>query len=189
MKAAKGSVFEREICTKLSLWISRGKDDDLFWRTAGSGGRATNRRKKGKTTAGHAGDVTNTDIRGECLIRAITIEIKRGYSKLSFQDLIDRHDRTTTREFEGFVLQARESATVAGTPYWMLIHRRDAKRAMVYMPKSLWKRIYGEDGEPKIYVSFSFRDKGGSLYRVCGTLFDTFLETCPPAIVPYLRKA
>lgn len=39
----KGSKFERDLCTKLSLWISNGKHNDLLWRSAMSGGRATRR--------------------------------------------------------------------------------------------------------------------------------------------------
>lgn len=38
---AKGAGFERKICKILSLWVSNGKSQDLFWRTAMSGGRAT----------------------------------------------------------------------------------------------------------------------------------------------------
>lgn len=40
---AKGSRFERELCRDLSLWVSRAAHEDLFWRSAISGGRATNR--------------------------------------------------------------------------------------------------------------------------------------------------
>lgn len=37
----KGAQFERDICTKLSLWASNGQYKDWFWRSAMSGGRAT----------------------------------------------------------------------------------------------------------------------------------------------------
>lgn len=43
----KGAGFERMICKALSLWVSHGSDVDLFWRSAMSGGRATQARKKG----------------------------------------------------------------------------------------------------------------------------------------------
>lgn len=42
--SAKGSSFEREFCKKLSLWVSDGKDPDIFWRTAGSGSMATRKQ-------------------------------------------------------------------------------------------------------------------------------------------------
>ena len=42
----KGSSFERDLCTKLSLWISKGEHPDLLWRSAISGGRGTARQAK-----------------------------------------------------------------------------------------------------------------------------------------------
>lgn len=56
----KGAGFEREICKKLSLWISNGKREDLFWRSAMSGGRATLGHRKGKDLRYQAGDITAT---------------------------------------------------------------------------------------------------------------------------------
>lgn len=43
----KGAAFEREICSKLSLWITHGKRTDTLWRSAMSGGRATVAKAKG----------------------------------------------------------------------------------------------------------------------------------------------
>ena len=37
----KGAEFERTIAKRLSLWLSQGHRDDLLWRSAMSGGRAT----------------------------------------------------------------------------------------------------------------------------------------------------
>lgn len=53
----KGSEFERLICKKLSLWVSQGANDDLFWRSAMSGGRASVQYKKGIANR-QAGDIT-----------------------------------------------------------------------------------------------------------------------------------
>ncbi len=38
---AKGSKFERAVCTALSLYVTNGARTDVFWRSAMSGGRAT----------------------------------------------------------------------------------------------------------------------------------------------------
>lgn len=56
---AKGSTFEREVCKHLSLWITQGKEEDVFWRSAMSGGRATNMRaRRHWVHGGHAaGDI------------------------------------------------------------------------------------------------------------------------------------
>jgi hypothetical protein len=72
----KGSSFEREICKKLSLWVSYGKSDDLFWRSAMSGGRATVRTRKGqKTSSGH-GDITAVTPEGNILTDTFIVECK-----------------------------------------------------------------------------------------------------------------
>ena len=61
MGKRKGSAFEREISKRLSIWWSHGKSDNLFWRTQSSGGRATQRLKKGLSTGNQGGDVTSSD--------------------------------------------------------------------------------------------------------------------------------
>lgn len=87
---AKGSSFEREVSKLLSLWFSEGKRDDLFWRTPGSGGRATSRNKAGKSTKGQYGDIFASDIEGKILEDNWNIELKTGYSKKSKKDLTDK---------------------------------------------------------------------------------------------------
>lgn len=76
---SKGNAFERDVCRKLSLWVSDGARDDLFWRTAASGGRATfiSRASGGtKLAAAQAGDVTAIDLAGFPLASQVVIECK-----------------------------------------------------------------------------------------------------------------
>lgn len=55
---AKGSAFERGVCKELSIWVTKGKRDDVFWRSSISGGRATVRfNKRGAITEHQAGDI------------------------------------------------------------------------------------------------------------------------------------
>ena len=75
-KRQKGSAFEREMATAFSLWWTDGERDDIFWRTQGSGGRATNRAKKGKKTCYQYGDMTFTDPIGKPLIEYASFEFK-----------------------------------------------------------------------------------------------------------------
>ena len=49
----KGSQFERSFCKTLSMWASGGADENIFWRSVGSGGRATR-----KQLSVHLGDVS-----------------------------------------------------------------------------------------------------------------------------------
>jgi len=67
----KGNEFERKVCKKLSLWISNGERDDIFWRSAGSGSRAT----VSKTVRG-TGDIVAIDPLGFPLIDRFVIECK-----------------------------------------------------------------------------------------------------------------
>lgn len=73
---AKGSKFERRTCKELSLWVSHGKRDDLFWRSAMSGGRASVAFKKGKKNQTQVGDITAIDKKGEKLVQAFVVECK-----------------------------------------------------------------------------------------------------------------
>lgn len=83
---AKGSAFERTICKMLSLWISNNEHDDLFWRSAMSGGRATVRNKKGqKSTQG--GDITAVHPLGNKLTDKFSIECK-SYKNIHLQTSI-----------------------------------------------------------------------------------------------------
>jgi hypothetical protein len=73
----KGNNYERKISKILSLWISEGTYDDLFWRTQGSGGRHTRRYKNNLTLEGQAGDVASTRSGiSEKFLKKICVEIK-----------------------------------------------------------------------------------------------------------------
>jgi hypothetical protein len=83
----KGASFEREICKKLSLWVSNGEREDCFWRSAMSGGRATVAAKGGKRLSAQAGDITAIDPIGNALTDLFIIECKH-YKSLDFPALI-----------------------------------------------------------------------------------------------------
>lgn len=72
----KGSAFERKVCKLLSLWVSGGEREDLFWRSAMSGGRATVGRRKGKDHTRHAGDISATSPEGHALTDVWYVECK-----------------------------------------------------------------------------------------------------------------
>ena len=72
----KGSAFEREVCEHLSLWVSRGSREDLYWRSAMSGGRATLGAKKGKDLRYQSGDITAVHPDGHVLTDKWFIECK-----------------------------------------------------------------------------------------------------------------
>ncbi len=129
MKSAKGSQYEREFAKQLGVWWC-GKED-AFWRTAGSGGRAKGRARRGIDTYGQHGDIGSTRPEGDSLISLLCIELKRGYTGKSMQDLIDRTDKTKPNAWESWISQATESQQQSGSAFWMLVSKRDRKEAVV----------------------------------------------------------
>lgn len=138
--SAKGSAFEREICKKLSLWWTGDERDDVFWRTSGSGARATTRSKKGKGTFGQHGDIQAVDPMGQPLIDFICFELKRGYGKVCAFDMIDAK-KVTTQQFRKWIIQAETSAEKSGAAYWALITKRDQREIMLTIPYDLCMHI------------------------------------------------
>jgi len=72
----KGASFEREVCVKLSLWVTAGKRKDCLWRSAMSGGRATVAYKKGDALKAACGDICATAPEGHILTDRWYIETK-----------------------------------------------------------------------------------------------------------------
>lgn len=140
-RSAKGSSYEREICRMLSEWWSGGRRDDIFWRSSASGGRATVRSKSGKATFGQYGDIAAVDPVGQPLTRTLCFELKRGYTKYSFADAIDRTPHAAQMPWEAFVEQASTSATAAGALAWVLVQRRDKREALVFFPHALYTAL------------------------------------------------
>jgi len=126
----KGNTHERLVASQLSLWWTDGRQDDIFFRSASSGGRATQRAKKGQTTANAAGDLAAMTKEGQEFLDFITVEIKRGYNTISVADLYEK----VSGGFWDFIDQAKKAASIAGTPYWMVIHKRDRRDAVIVMP-------------------------------------------------------
>ena len=183
----KGSGFERDICRQLSLWWSDGKDDDIFWRTASSGGRATQRNKKGKKTFGQAGDVQATNPIGQPLIDVCAIELKRGYSKTSVFDIVDKPTKAKEQMYEAFFRQAIQSHKSAGSYSWMLITRRDRREAVVFIPLNLYKELKLAKDTVILffppYTKMTYKIKGLPLLQIVVTPLKNFLRSvCPENI-------
>ena len=132
--SSKGSDYERETCKRISLWWTNWTRDDVFWRSSGSGARAKVRGRAGVGTAGQSGDVAATDPCGVPLIDMFTIELKRGYSEHTIQDIVDKGGVAGEQEFDRFFAQTIESHVQAGSRSWLLITRRDRREALLWCP-------------------------------------------------------
>ena len=182
----KGMKFERDTCRQLSLWWSYQKKDDVFWRSAGSGGRATHRSKRGKTTSNSAGDISAIHNKGMALLKRITFELKRGYNTASIMNLIDTPPSTKKNEMLEFIEQAYCSSLQARSPYWAVIHGRDRKKTVIYLP---WQFVldYNEIAETSIHKrvkTFSIV-KAASLRRYSGKVCCFVLEELLSLLDPY----
>tara|TARA_R100001143_G_C3356875_1_gene132981 strand:- start:2750 stop:3286 length:537 start_codon:yes stop_codon:yes gene_type:complete len=82
----KGVDFERQVCKRLSLWITKGTADDAFWRSAMSGGRATQSPDPERVKA-VSGDICAVRQEGFALCRDFFIECKF-YKDMQFVSLL-----------------------------------------------------------------------------------------------------
>lgn len=128
----KGPKFEREICGILSLWFTEGRRDDLFWRTAGSGSRATTRSKRKIRTFGSYGDIGAVDPLGLPLLDVFTISLKDGYRDTHASALLDKPNKGVF-ELEKWFAEIQAQHEQAGSISWLLIHKRKGRAAVVYI--------------------------------------------------------
>jgi hypothetical protein len=104
----KGAAHERQMCRMLSEWVSRGKRQDLFWRSAMSGGRASIGRKKGAAEMGAiAGDIVATDAEGFKLLKWFCFECKF-YADIGIAGLFYGHGGLILKWWEKHCLETPE---------------------------------------------------------------------------------
>ena len=175
---SKGNNFERLLCKEFSMWWANGKRDDIFWRTQQSGGRATQRRKKGETTAGQYGDMTATDPIGLPLLEAFTFEFKRGYAKTTLHDLLDCQERHAHKQqMQVWMNKVRHESELASSHIWLLVIARINRRPMIFFPPKVEHR-YGVFARSEFGVGVQFNTyRSGQIY---GTTLDHFLVTVRP---------
>ena len=176
----KGSRFERDICKQLSLWWSHNQTDDIFTRTASSGGRATQRSKKGKSTFGQYGDIQAADPIGQPLINLVTIECKDGYAKDTIAGIVDKTSRHHPM-YEKFLEQITASWAASDSRYWWLIVRRRGRSIMIYMPTTFFRKIQDNVDSPRnIIPRIHLRT---DIYRIIGFPLDRFLNIVDPSVL------
>lgn len=185
MKKGKGSSFERQICKQLSLWWTHGKSDDVFWRTSTSGARATRRSKKGAPTFGQHGDIQATDPQGQPFIDVCSVELKRGYSKDTFSNLVEPSTHTNPNPclYETFIRRAIEVHKNSKSGTWMLIIKRDRREALVLIPWNFYSELKGRGASfgkliPRFYLHCRFQNR--KVHKIFGTTLKDFLKVVHP---------
>ncbi len=183
MGKGKGNSFERQICKQLSLWWSHGKDEDVFWRTASSGAMANVRSKKCKKSFGQYGDVQAINPIGQPLIDLFTIELKRGYSKSTFADLMEPSTHTNPKpcQYEKFNLQVLADYQRSDSISWLLIVKRDRRKAIILMPNIIHRELKKQGIRlrvPYFYLYYMLKNHG-KIY-IFGCTLDNFLIKVKP---------
>ena len=83
----KGSGFEILISRKLTSWVTGSERPEIFWKTAGSGSKATMSAKYGHETKMH-GDIMAIDPKGEFFTETFFVECKF-YKTFDLFDLLE----------------------------------------------------------------------------------------------------
>lgn len=138
----KGPAYERKVCQRLSLWASCQRRDDLFWRTATSGGRATfrARTRPGQPIVTQVGDVCSLHAEGSALTKLFVIECKRwGFRKME----LDRLASGRTSRFFVFWKKLYEEAAAANRQPLLVFHENNADELMATTRRGA---SYLEDG-------------------------------------------
>ena len=86
---AKGGSYERATAKKLSLWLSHGANDSLLWRSAGSGSRATQSKRK-EVVAVQGGDLSAVHPDAHKFISVFYVECKN-YKEFLLDQLLGQH--------------------------------------------------------------------------------------------------
>lgn len=189
-----GSAFERLVCKRLSAWWTGDESASCFWRTAGSGARATVRGRRGMRTAGGHGDIAATDAGAQPLTDLVMMELKKGYKGDTLHDLLDRKKRHGCT-WEDWVVKASEQSQAAGIPYWMVIAHRTAKQPVVVMPAVLMgglNKVRDPNlSSPTRFVAVEFQThatKSRLAFSLRCLLLEEFLWTYTPDMVRRLHE-
>lgn len=145
----KGGDFERWCSRQLSLWWTNGGRDDCIWRTSGSGATHTSRNKKGKKTAGQAGDLCAQDEIMLPFFNNFLVECKSGYASqrdpsrsIGVLYCIDRMRRATESPLliKWFV-KAMGECSAAGRHDVLLIFKRTGRQSCIVMQVNLMRQL------------------------------------------------
>lgn len=177
-KAPKGSPFERETLKTLSLWWSEGEEDDIFWRTPGSGARATNRSKRTITTSNAYGDLAASDERGVAFTQLCVVEMKRGYKQWSPLDSLDKKPKMKPQVLEQFWKQVVDDCEKAGGREPIMIFRRDQRDTCIIITQNLLNHALdycGKSPDNRLVIRLDTIGDGLFCFRL-----EDFLNWCSP---------
>jgi hypothetical protein len=142
----KGSAFERRVCRDLSLWLSHGEREDVFWRASMSGGRATVALKRDVRLQAQAGDISPITALGEYFLKHFFIECK-SYRDL---DVFSSVVRGTGRLCRFWETAAAEAAKYEKHP--ILVAHQNLMPTICLLPKVCMPIFWLEVDNSVMYV-------------------------------------
>ena len=89
-----------------------------------------------------------TDPIGHPLTDAICFEFKNGYQHAHIGDMVDKIDSTKLPELGQFFVQAIQAAAVAKTKTWAVVHKRQRKETLIWMPLDFFGEIKADKSRP-----------------------------------------
>lgn len=138
----KGEDFERQTCKDLSMWWTHNSDNSVFWRTSQSGGRRTQRQKKGRLTPYSAGDVGLLDPIGVPFLDFFIVELKRGYTKtIDTLSFIDWKFKTNAPVLQQWFEKGEKERQEDGRHGVLLVFKRDRHRRCVMINEKIFLQI------------------------------------------------
>lgn len=192
MGTEKGGNYERDLCKRFGLWWTQDLTkprNDIFWRTSQSGGRATQRAKKGAKTAYQYGDMTFIDPLGKPLVDFFMFEFKKGYNDTNALDIIDSKQKEPL--LIKFWNKAESDRKAAGRPWSILILKRDYMRSAVVIDRVLFAEfenycgIWKEKFLTMTPDSVHMDDTDNTLVII---RLDKFLDWLSPNTIEFLQR-
>lgn len=190
-KSKKGSTFERGMCKRLSMWFSHNERDDIFWRTAGSGARATIRMKNsGKMTSDSAGDICAIHPSAKPLTRLCIFELKRGYTQknrsagISLLTIIDKLIKEKDPILIEWYKKLEGELKDHKRKFGFIIFQRDRKNACITFRQSTF--LYLNQRNDKKYYQPPFGPTARIMLwdlDIVVMKLEDFLEWCGPEVI------
>jgi|GEM_PF-1431471 len=191
----KGSRWERDCAKRLSLWLSDNERDDLVWRTASSGGRFTQRKKRGQVTCNQAGDLCATDPSVQYFFDYALVECKNGYTQaktkksskavISVLQAIDRLETTKDPLIFQWWDKAIKERDGSGRRRAMLIFKRDKKIPCILIEKQWILELSAYNGQYRHNMILLKLEKYPIL-AICD--LEKWLDWCSPQSIQTLQK-
>ena len=168
----KGNAAERDLCRRISLWITAGERDDTVWRSASSGAVFTvrNKAKKGGYNT-QVGDLCSIDLISAPFFKKVAIESKH-YADLQLSNMICG----LPSKAEKFWLTHKELCNKAGKEPWAVM-RQNRKPDLLFISNTFFDTVVESCKHVLMNSAVAhFPRMGCSIY-----VLEDFLKTFPYA--------